>query len=44
MALYKRHGIYHCDFVVNGQRFRQTLETRDWREAMQRENDLKARA
>ena len=44
MALYKRHGIYHCDFVVNGQRFRQTLETRDWREATQRENDLKARA
>jgi integrase len=44
MALYKRHGIYHCDFVVNGQRFRQTLETRDWREATQKENDLKARA
>jgi len=44
MALYKRHGIYHCDFVVNGQRFRQTLETHDWREATQRENDLKARA
>lgn len=44
MALYKRHGIYHCDFVVNGQRFRQTLETRDWREATQRENDLKVRA
>jgi len=44
MALYKRHGIYHCDFVVNGQRFRQTLETRDWREGVQKENDLKARA
>jgi integrase len=44
MALYKRNGIYHCDFAVNGQRFRQTLETRDWREATQRENDLKARA
>jgi integrase len=44
MALYKRHGIYHCDFVVNGQRIRQTLETRDWREATQKENDLKARA
>ena len=44
MALYKRNGIYHSDFVVNGQRFRQTLETRDWREAIKRENDLKARA
>jgi len=40
MALYKRHGIYHCDFVVNGQRFRQTLETHDWWEATQKENDL----
>jgi len=44
MALYKRHGIYHCDFVVNGQRFRQTLETHDWWEATQKENDLKGRA
>jgi integrase len=44
MALHKRYGIYHCDFVVNGERYRQTLETRDWREATQRENDLKARA
>lgn len=44
MALYKRHGIYHCDFVINGQRHRQTLETRDWREATQKENDLKSRA
>ncbi len=44
MALYKRHGIYHCDFVENGQRFRQTLETTDWRAATQKENDLKARA
>jgi len=44
MALYKRRGIWHTDFTVNGQRFRQTLETRDWREATQKENDLKARA
>jgi integrase len=29
---------------VNGQRFRQTLETTDWRGATQKENDLKARA
>jgi integrase len=44
MALYKRNGIYHTDFVVNGQRFRQTLETHDWREATQKESDLKAQA
>jgi len=44
MALYKRHGIYHCDFVINGQRVRQTLETRDWREATNKEHDLQAQA
>lgn len=25
-GLYLRNAIYHCDFTVNGQRFRQTLE------------------
>ncbi len=44
MALYRRNGKYYTDFSLNGQRFRQTLETRDWREAMQKEDDLKARA
>ena len=44
MSLHKRGGIYHCDFVMNGERYRQTLETTDWREATQRQNDLKARA
>ena len=44
MALYKRNGIYHCDFSVNGQRYRQTLETSDKREAVQAERDLIARA
>ena len=39
MSLRLRGGIYHCDFVVNGQRVRQTLETSDWREAKQRERD-----
>lgn len=39
MALYRRNGVYHCDFTVNGQRVRQTLETSDWREAKQRERD-----
>jgi integrase len=44
MALYRRNGIYHTDFTVNGQRVRQTLETTDKREAIQRERDLIARA
>ncbi len=44
MALYRRNGIYHADFSVNGQRYRQTLETTDRREAVQRERDLIARA
>jgi hypothetical protein len=44
MALYKRNGIFHCDFSVNGQRYRQTLETGDRREAIQRERDLISRA
>jgi integrase len=44
MAYYKRQGIYHCDFTINGQRYRQTLETTDWREAKKREDELKARA
>ncbi len=39
MSLRLRGGIYHCDFVINGQRVRQTLETSDWREAVQRERD-----
>lgn len=44
MALRKRNGIYHCDFVLNGQRYRQTLETSDKREAVQKERDRIARA
>ncbi len=39
MSLRLRGGIYHADFVINGQRVRQTLETSDWREARQRERD-----
>jgi hypothetical protein len=30
MALYKRGKTRHTDFMVNGQRFRQSLETTDW--------------
>lgn len=40
MAIYQRNGIHHCDFMVNGERYRQTLETSDRREAKQRERDL----
>ena len=44
VALYRRNGNYHCDRSLNGQRYRQTLETTDWREAKQKENDLIALA
>jgi hypothetical protein len=44
MALRKRHRIYHCDLMVNGDRYRQTLEARYRRQAVQRECDLAARA
>ncbi|MGB9071751.1 MAG: site-specific integrase [Terriglobales bacterium] len=40
MSLVKRGKTWHCDFVVNGQRFRQSLETTDWREAQSKEKDL----
>ena len=31
--LVKRGGTYHCHFVINGVRYRQSLKTKDWREA-----------
>src|SRR5215469_11826382 len=40
MALHKRGKTWHCHFVVNGQRFRQSLETTDWREAQSKEKEL----
>jgi len=40
MALLKRGKTWHCHFVVNGQRFRQSLGTRDWREAQAKEKEL----
>ena len=33
MALIKRGKTWHTHFFVDGQRFRQSLETTDWREA-----------
>src|SRR5580700_10311212 len=44
MALVKRGRTWHCHFVVNGQRFRQSLGTTDWREAQAREKQLIAEA
>jgi integrase len=44
MALVKRGKTWHCHFVVNGQRFRQSLATRDWREAQAQEKQLIAEA
>jgi len=40
MALKKRGKTWHCHFVVNGQRFRQSLGTSDWREAQAKEKEL----
>ena len=39
MALVKRGKTWHTDFVVNGQRFRQSLKTTDWREAQSEEEE-----
>jgi integrase len=44
MALKKRGKTWHTQFFVDGQRFRQSLETTDWREAQKKEKDLIARA
>src|SRR5579863_1038124 len=44
MALYKRANTWHTDFTVNGERFRQSLETTDWREAQSKEKQLIAQA
>jgi integrase len=44
MSLYRRNGIYYSDFSVNGQRYRQTLQTTDRREASAKEKELIAQA
>ena len=44
MALVKRGKTWHTHFFVDGQRFRQSLGTSDWREAQAREKELIARA
>src|SRR5712692_8887704 len=37
MALYKRNDTWWTDFSVNGQRYRESLDTTDWREAQAKE-------
>ena len=44
MALYKRKKIWWTDFSVNGQRYRQSLDTTDWREAQAKEKELISQA
>jgi integrase len=44
MSLYKRGKTWHTDFSVNGERFRQSLDTSDWREAQAKEKELIAQA
>jgi integrase len=44
MALFKRGRWWWADFSVNGQRFRQSLDTTDWREALAREKEKIAQA
>src|ERR1039457_1502679 len=40
MALKKRGKTWHAHFFVDGQRFRQSLDTSDYREAQKREKEL----
>jgi integrase len=44
MSLVKRGKTWHTHFFVNGLRFRQSLETSDWREAQAKEKELIAQA
>jgi integrase len=44
MALVKRGKTWHAHFFVDGQRFRQSLETSDWREAQAKQKTLIAAA
>jgi len=40
MAIRKRGDTYHTDFMVEGQRYRLSLETTDWREAQGKQKQL----
>ena len=38
--IHKRGRTWHTDFTLNGQRYRQSLDTSDWREAQTKEKEL----
>jgi len=44
VALYKRKKTWWTDFSVNGQRYRASLDTTDWREAQSKEKELISQA
>jgi len=44
MALFRRNKTYWTDFSVNGVRYRMSLDTTDWREALSREKEKIAEA
>ena len=44
MSLKKRGNTWHCHFFIDGIRYRQSLETSDYREAVQKKNELIALA
>jgi len=44
MAIYKRGKTFWTDFTVNGQRYRQSLDTTDWRKAQATEKEKIAEA
>ena len=44
MSLVKRGKTWHTHFFIDGQRFRQSLDTGDWREAQKREKELISQA
>ena len=44
MALKKRGSTWHTHFFVDGEQFRKSLHTSDWREAQRKERELIADA
>ncbi len=44
MALKKRGNTWHTHFFVDGERYRKSLDTSDWREAQRKERELIAEA
>ena len=38
--IYKRNKTYHVDVTVNGIRYRESLETRNWQEAQHKQKEL----